>query len=95
LIDQTPLQPVPENEHQRKRYRHRQERIEVKAAKKLPRDVGAHHHEGTVRQVNDVQNAPHQAEAQGGNRQDPAGQHAVDEILEEELHLGSGRPAQR
>ena len=51
-------------------------------AAEAPGDIAADHDEIALRQVLDVHHAPHQREAIGGEREDRADQHAVDQQAE-------------
>src|SRR4029077_17013702 len=51
-----------------------------------PGDVGPDDHEGAVCQVDDVEDAPDQAEAQSDRDVDPTQQEAKDDLLDELAH---------
>ena len=84
-VEQVALDDVAEHEQRQHGERQRGERVEPEAREQVIADIGAQHDEGAVRDVDDVEDAPHEREAERHQRVQAAEQHAVDQHLPKEV----------
>ncbi len=82
-VDHETLHEISEDVEDHERDRYAEERIDVIVREQHVGQVSPQHHERTVREIDDVHDAPHEAEAERHQSQDPTGQDSVDEILQE------------
>src|SRR5438046_4530257 len=85
-VDDTALQRVADHEKRQRVDRKAQEWIDVKAGEEHPGDVRADDHQGAMRQIDDVEDAPDEAEPQRHRDIDSAEQEAEDDLLRELAH---------
>ena len=85
-VDDPSLQRVADHEKCQRVDRQAQEGIDVQAGEEIPGDVGAHDYQRSVRQVDDIQDPPHEAESEGDRDIDPTQQKTEDNLLGELAH---------
>src|SRR5207253_8357754 len=85
-VDHVPLQQVAAAEQHGHGYRQSNERIDARSRPQKVGQVGGEHDQRRVRQVDDVQDAPHQREAQPDEGQNAALEQPVEDVLKEVGH---------
>ena len=85
-IDDASLQGIADDEQGERIDRKAQKGVDVPAREQVPGDVRPQDHERAMRQVHDVEDAPHQAEAESDRDVDPTQQEAKDDLLGELAH---------
>ena len=86
------MQRVSNDEERDRVERQAEEWVDMQAGKKGPGDVRADHDERPMGQVDDIENAPDQTEAEGDRHIDAAQQQAEDDLLGELAHERLSRP---
>src|SRR6202022_2290748 len=85
-VDDAPLQRITDHEKGDSVDRQTQKRVDVQAREEVPGDVGADDHQGAMRQVDDVEDAPDETEPEGDGDVYPTQQEAEDDLLGELAH---------